>query len=521
MYGIILPVLLLSACGWTNHAMAENQNERLVDLILVMESTTGMKTVDPNQVRKHASKKLIALLDPRDRASVISFSGDGYPVAYITHVDSTKNIKQLFAAVDKLSAKGQYRNLHGAMEAVKRVIERDPGTTQHETHVIIFSIGAMHLAETNNINKFSDDIKNKQLAWLQEKNITIHSVVMGEETDHELLKQLSTQTKGHHQRLASAEQLSDVFNELLFTIKQRREVTIQNPNLQNQSFVVSNGTTHLQILQDNESTPLSITTPSGKKYTRENHPSTIRWVNEDTFRIVNIHDPEAGIWHFTGIPVTVTSYPADSTLIKYKLLPDTIKTGDNVRVVAWLEKNNNTITDSATTQFIKARLQISYTEGSSGTTTLFPMKTQPGKFTATVNIEHAGDTRFKITMQDRSLKQEVEFQRQVLPSSRQTESDKPTHQSATKVNKVKANKNLSTNTDNESGLSQNAKTFPALEQALIVFTVANAIFILLGLIIYVMKRRLNRFSTDTLASIHKDQSDRNSMIHNQPVKQAA
>ena len=83
-----------------------------IDAVLVLDSSGSMKHTDPLNLRLPAAKLFIALLGDKDRAGVISFSDQGYPILGLTPQADDEELKKAYRRLmnqhhpDKLVSKG-------------------------------------------------------------------------------------------------------------------------------------------------------------------------------------------------------------------------------------------------------------------------------------------------------------------------------------------------------------------------------------------------------------------------------
>ncbi|MFP5507024.1 MAG: VWA domain-containing protein, partial [Gammaproteobacteria bacterium] len=112
-----------------------------VDAVLVIDSSGSMKWTDPRRLRVPAAKLFLTLLGEHDRAGIISFSDNGYPVLGLTPAGKTGQ-PRLFAAVEKVSEKGAYTNLHAALSKGLEMLARE-GDPQRRRMLVLMTDGKM------------------------------------------------------------------------------------------------------------------------------------------------------------------------------------------------------------------------------------------------------------------------------------------------------------------------------------------------------------------------------------------
>jgi len=157
--------ILLFAVFCSTASTAEelnNKAKQALDVVIVMDSSGSMKYSDPHDLRKPAAKLFISLLSTGDRASVVSFSDEGYPVAYLTPVKGKTNQERLFSSVDKISTKGVYTNLHGALEKALKVLNRNQQANRKKV-IVLMSDGKMDVGSQEKAHRYTEKLMRELL----------------------------------------------------------------------------------------------------------------------------------------------------------------------------------------------------------------------------------------------------------------------------------------------------------------------------------------------------------------------
>lgn len=89
----------------------------------------------------------IALFGGGDRVGVISFSDAGYPVTGLTPAQAKVPQEKLFKAVDKISSRGAYTNLHAGLQSARE------GSAGRAQYILLMSDGRM---DTGNRQRDAD-----------------------------------------------------------------------------------------------------------------------------------------------------------------------------------------------------------------------------------------------------------------------------------------------------------------------------------------------------------------------------
>ncbi|VAW87412.1 hypothetical protein MNBD_GAMMA18-79, partial [hydrothermal vent metagenome] len=263
-----------------------------LDIVLVMDSSGSMKKNDPNDLRKPAAKLLLSLLGKDDRASIVSFSDHGYPVAYLTQTNGRLNNKLLFEAVEKVSNKGAYTNLAGAIEAATRVYEQD-WDSERKHVVVLMSDGKMDLASAALDKQATAELVTTLLPVLKENKIQVHTIAFTDNSDMRLLQAIANLTDGHFNIARTDKDLHRVFASIF---EQSKEPDILP--MQGGRFSVDRNVREMTIIANKSSlnTQVSLTLPSGRVLDSDAAFDDIKWLVSDQFDLITIQNPEPGEW---------------------------------------------------------------------------------------------------------------------------------------------------------------------------------------------------------------------------------
>ncbi len=305
-----------------------------LDVVLVMDSSGSMKKNDPNDLRKPAAKLLLSLLSKGDRASVVSFSDQGYPVAYLTQTDGKLNRDILFSAVDKVSNKGGYTNLTGALLAAGRVFEQ-AWDEQRKHVVVLMSDGKMDLDSKELDKKATEQLITQLLPMMKKRQIEVHTIAFTESSDMRLLQSISNLTDGHFNMALSDKNLHSVFASIF---EQSKEPDILP--MQGEYFSVDSNVNEITIVANKESinTRISFTSPSGMAIEEDIRPGNVKWLSSDQFDLITIQQPEPGRWQIFPPAEQNRAYIITDLKMGLNLQPEQPQPGEYAKLTMWLEE---------------------------------------------------------------------------------------------------------------------------------------------------------------------------------------
>ncbi|MCF6218626.1 MAG: VWA domain-containing protein [Gammaproteobacteria bacterium] len=311
--------------------------EQGLDIVLVMDSSGSMKKNDPNDLRKPAAKLLISLLGKDDRASIVSFSDDGYPVAYLTGTHSASNNDLLFKAVEKISNKGAYTNLAGAIKAATRVYEQ-AWDSQRKHVVVLMSDGKVDLASAVEDEKATAELITKLLPVLKEKQIQVYTIAFTDNSDMRLLQGIANLTDGHFNIARTDKDLHQVFASIF---EQSKEPDILP--MRSGRFSVDHNVREMTIIANKASldTRVSLTLPSGRVLESDRAPADIKWLVSDQFDLITIQNPEPGEWAMLPEGEANRAYIITDLKMALHVLPEQPQRGDRLEFNIWLEDDGH------------------------------------------------------------------------------------------------------------------------------------------------------------------------------------
>ncbi|MCK5336844.1 MAG: VWA domain-containing protein, partial [Gammaproteobacteria bacterium] len=262
-----------------------------LDAVVILDSSGSMKKSDPHSLRKPAAKLFISLLNEEDRASIMSFSDNGYPITYLNTLDSEKNIQLTLDATDKVSTKGVYTNIHAAVERAYKILtesksERDP-------IIILLSDGKMDIGNDEKSQALSAQLIDETVPKLLEANIKVYSIAFTENSDQELLTVLSESTKGFCKVAENDEELHLAFTSIFEQSKQPDMLPLTE-----NSFLADESIREITIVA-NKATPESkiyLQPPNNERFDASAKNKDIKWFISDTFDMITIKKPAPGEW---------------------------------------------------------------------------------------------------------------------------------------------------------------------------------------------------------------------------------
>lgn len=324
-----------------------------VDAVVILDSSGSMKKSDPHSLRKPAAKLFISLLNEEDRASIMSFSDNGYPITYLNTLDNDKNIQLTLDATDKVSTKGVYTNIHAAIERAYKILSESK--SDRDPIIILLSDGKMDVGNDEKSQALSAQLIDETVPKLIDSNIKVYSIAFTENSDQELLTVLSESTQGFCKVAANDEELHLAFTSI-FEQSKKPDMLPLTEN----TFLADESIQEITIVA-NKATPESkifLQDPDNKKFDAATKDKNIKWFISDSFDMITIKKPLDGEWKILFSDNDNKAYII--TDMKMKSNFDFINENDiqKLQVHAWLEKEDSTVTEVTLIDALQAKIEL-------------------------------------------------------------------------------------------------------------------------------------------------------------------
>ncbi len=375
-----------------------------VDVALVMDSSGSMKRTDPGSLRIPAAKLFISLLGSNDRAAVLSFSDQGYPIASLTPVSSETNKKTLLDATDRITSKGLQTNLYAAFQKGMQVL-LDAREDGREQIIVLMSDGMMDVGDQEETGKLLDQLKSELSNELKKNNIKVYAIAFTDQSDRKLLEKLSKQTGGFYNLAMTDKDFHLVFTSIFESLKSPEMLPMEK-----NGFLVDGSIQEVTIVVSKESaaTDIRIQDPNGHQYTGNQQYSGISWFVSDNFDMITVQKPVEGRWQIlysTGInnkAYIITDLTLETNFERlYAVF------GENLDVQAWLEKEGTIITDGEVLETTDVYIELNNPDGN--ISNLKPLNSGDGIFQKNIVPFKDGNYTLRVIAKGRTYEREKAF----------------------------------------------------------------------------------------------------------------
>ncbi len=350
--GILLGMSLFCLSTSLIGAGQTNKNAKS-DVRLLIDISGSMKKNDPNKLRIPALQLVTNLLPKGADAGVWAFGRYVNMMVPLSNVDANWQLKATTTA-KKINSLGQFTNIGSVLEkASYGWTKPDPN---EKRSFILLTDGMVDISKDANVNaKERSRILNNILPKLKKAGVAIHTIALSQNADHELLKQLSTQTDGWYQAVNDAAELQKVFLKIFEQAASRDNLPIAD-NL----FSVDSSIDEMTVLvfRQDATSPAKLITPSGELLDKNANSSKVRWFSTDGYDLITLQRPETGEWK-----IDAQVDPDNRVMVVSKLglsvadLPNNLLAGEAINYELQMLEEGSVISNPDFLSLVKAKLE--------------------------------------------------------------------------------------------------------------------------------------------------------------------
>lgn len=328
-----------------------------LDIVLVLDSSGSMKKNDPKRMRVEAARMFVTLLDQTDRVAIVSFSGKATSREGMLSLKSYHNEQALLRAIETVSAKGNYTNIHEALRKGFQLLKR---SKRKEKLIVLMSDGKMDVGKHEKNLQLLERTLEELTPALAKKDIKVYSIAFTENSYIPLLKLAAKDTNGHFTLLKNANGIHQVFENIFERSK--------NPDMlpmQEDSFIVDKSVNELTIVASKyrPESRIFLENPSGEDFTDETEAEHIKWYSAKKFDLITISNPEPGYWNIKFSEGGNKAYVLTNLGLNVEVSKTQVQPGNPFELQAWLEKNGKKVNKRQLLNATKFKATITYPDG--------------------------------------------------------------------------------------------------------------------------------------------------------------
>ena len=346
------------------------------DVRIVVDISGSMKQNDPNNLRIPAVNMLIGLLPDNATAGVWTFGR--YVNMLVPHKPVTDQWRtQARTKIKKINSVAQHTHIELALK--KSGYDISNGKTHKNTHVILLTDGQVDISKDRGRNK---DSRNKIIRELTKKysdaGIKIHTVALSKQADHLLLDRISLTTGGISTVADGANQLMQMFLQVLDQAAPQDQLPITGNSFQIDSSVEE---ATVLLFRKSNGQPTRLTDPDGQVWQSSKLSREMKWFEDEKFDLITITKPKRGDWVIDSVehPDNRVSVISD---LKMRVvgLPAVIAREDPLTMSVFFQEKDRLLDDRQFLDLIDISIQIDRNGAKLGTAKVTDFPIVDGKY---------------------------------------------------------------------------------------------------------------------------------------------
>ncbi|SDL44282.1 TIGR03503 family protein [Franzmannia pantelleriensis] len=330
------------------------ERSQAADVRVVVDVSGSMRHNDPDQLAASALELLVALLPRGIHGGIWTFGefvDNPLPVA---PVDAEWR-QQALALRPALVDYQMFTDIEAAVREASGDADNGP------RHLILLTDGMIDLPADGQNKAARDEASQRRLSdeltpRLAEEGVVIHAVAFSPEADLPLVELLGQRSGGLAALAESPDELLRAFLDIFDRIFPGDRVPLDDGH-----FTIDDQIESFSALlfHDPDSPPLTLIGPDGQRYSRDDHPDSVRWQSEPRFDLITVPDPAEGEWRVEG-PISVDSRisVASTLTLRSAELPATLYQGFEVPIEAWLDLNGEVLASPAWPDDLRLRVEL-------------------------------------------------------------------------------------------------------------------------------------------------------------------
>ncbi|MCW8997631.1 MAG: VWA domain-containing protein, partial [Kangiellaceae bacterium] len=248
---------------------------------------------------------------------------------------------------------GLFTNIGGVLEKASYGWSR-PDSSEKRS-MILLTDGMVDISKDASVNaRERDKILTQILPKLKQSGVSIHTIALSQNADHELLKALSTQTDGWYQAVDSAEELQKVFLKIFEQSTERDSLPLTDNQFKVDASIEE--MTLLVFKQD----PLEeskLITPDNQIIQSSTNNKSVRWFTTAGYDLITVKSPQSGDWK-----IDAKVDPDNRVMVVSKLglsigkVPNNLLAGEAINYEATLLEDGEVITKPDFLSLVEAKL---------------------------------------------------------------------------------------------------------------------------------------------------------------------
>ena len=308
------------------------------EVLLFVDVSGSMIKNDPDNVRAPAIRMLAGMAPDDARVGIFLFGTD---VRTLVAPDNVNPDWQ--QQVEKLSSRFRSRDMYTNIEAALLTAKQNwSGSDETTRSIILLTDGIVDIDKNSVVSEASRNrILNSVLAELRAEGVTVNTIALSANADHDLLEKIALGTDGSTLQVDKAEQLQRSFMHLFEQSAPRDSVPLTG-----NTFTVDKSISEITLLVFNSTAEQAteVISPEGEIYRHDTAADGLNWKHDVGYDLVTIRNPVPGEWQLNAEedPDNRAMIVTDLKMMT-TLLPNNIIQGESLSWTAWFEEFGNPV----------------------------------------------------------------------------------------------------------------------------------------------------------------------------------
>jgi uncharacterized protein (TIGR03503 family) len=274
-------------------ATFDSNQTRIIDVVVLLDSSGSMLATDPNTLRYEATKLFISLLSKEDRVALYEFDEEAREISPL------KSISEQSSILEKLNAKkaeGKFTDINKGIQKALDVLLSTSRSNATKL-IVVLTDGKLEAPSSRGTRLgVASDLENNILPLVVKNNIIIHTVSFSKNADDALLSKITSTTGGTSWYNEDVGKIHESLTNVIFSSK-RPQVLEEDAH----GFFIDELVEEATFYVDKDpNSQIILSNPEGKKFNISSNASGIKWFEGSAFDIITVNEPLAGTWKVSG-----------------------------------------------------------------------------------------------------------------------------------------------------------------------------------------------------------------------------
>jgi uncharacterized protein (TIGR03503 family) len=341
-------------------AFATEAQEPVYDIRVLIDTSGSMKKNDPFNLRIPSLKLLVNLLPASSRVGIWLFDSKPellFPPELVDEAQKSSILK----STKKIHSRGLFTHIEAALDAAVQDWYGVPLGSQHRG-IILLTDGMVDISKDASVSEASRQrLLAELLPKIQMTGAEVHTIGLSEQSDRELLRQISLASGGGYEIALNAEDLRRSFLHIFNKAVPQNTLPIQD-NQFNVDASIEEFT--VLVLLSPAAKPTHLLGPDASDISQEHTPAQARWVHEQGYDLVTVSHPAPGTWKLIA-----DVDPSNQVLIVTHLqmnltpLPNFLMRNEMSNISATFTEHGQLITRQDFLNLLKVEAELANSEG--------------------------------------------------------------------------------------------------------------------------------------------------------------